>query len=152
MRHVYINTVCVNSVWGELWQGPTSIVPWSFVFVCIFVYQEVESVHFGLAMFAEGQSGPVPKTSRWSQPNLGKYTIHASACPHTHTHNAYDANKQTWIQVCFSCPYLYFLQLPKHISTRTNTRFPTENYHLFWLRNRSPIHLSVYFTGERACA
>lgn len=84
----------------------------------ICVYQEVERVHFGLVMFAEGQSGLVPKTSWWSQPDLGKYTIHASACTHTHryreahtqsqTHNAYDANKQTGIQVFSLCPSLYF--------------------------------------------
>lgn len=79
MRHVCINTVCVNSVRGEHWHRPTGIVPWSFVFVCICVYQEVESVNFGLVMFAEGQSGPVPKTGRWSQTNLGKYAIHAPA-------------------------------------------------------------------------
>lgn len=63
MACVYKHFVCQQRL-GEHWQGSSSIVPRSFVFVCICVYQEVERVHFGLVMFAEGQSGLVPKTSQ----------------------------------------------------------------------------------------
>ena len=174
MRHVCINTVCVNSVRGEHWHRPTGIVPWSFVFVCICVYQEVESVNFGLVMFAEGQSGPVPKTSRWSQTNLGKYAIHAPAWTHTHTHarththtlilghtgTHTKSNTQCiWCKQTNMNPGFLFLSLfvfPSATQTQhcthTNTRSLTENHHLSRLRNRLPIHLSVHFSrGTAMC-
>lgn len=163
MCHVYINSVCVcQQCFGGHWRGPTSIVPQSFVFVCICVYQEVESVHFGLVMFAEGQSGPVPKTSRWSQPNLGKYATHAPVCTHTqilrtyrpthrvkHIMHMMQTNKHE-SRFFLSCLSLYFPQSPKHACT--NIHLPTENHHLSWLRNRLAIHLPVHFSGEWPCA
>lgn len=53
--------------------------------MCVCVHEEVESVHFGLVIFAEGQSGLVPKTSERSQPDLGKYAISMSMFSYTHT-------------------------------------------------------------------
>lgn len=80
------HSASVNRAFGEHWQALSCIVPWSFVFcVCVCVHEEVESVHFGLVMFAEGQSGLVPKTSQRSQPDLGKYAICVSVCSYTQT-------------------------------------------------------------------
>lgn len=86
---------CVSTAFrGEnAGDGPGGIVLQSFVLLSVSAYQKVENVIFGLAMFAEGQSGLVPKTSQWSQPNLGKHAICACARTHRHTQSAYDANK-----------------------------------------------------------
>lgn len=100
---------CVSTAFqgANAGKGPSSIVLRSVVFLSASAYQKVENVVFGLAMFAEGQSGLVPETSQWSQPNLGKYAICASACTRghkntrtckrararRHAQSAYDANK-----------------------------------------------------------
>lgn len=57
---------CVSTAFqGEnAGKGQSSIVLQSFVFLSVSAYQKVENVIFGLAMFAEGQSGLVPKTSQ----------------------------------------------------------------------------------------
>lgn len=134
---------------GEHWQGPSSIVPRSFVFLCVCVYQKVENVIFGLVMFAEGQSGPVPKTSQWSQPNLGKYALRACACAntntkirghtnkHTLTHKMHmmQTNKQTNRDPDFLCSSLFVnpTDRQKNLATHArvrNARLPTEHHHL----------------------
>lgn len=171
MRHVCINTVCVNSVRGEHWHRPTGIVPWSFVFVCICVYQEVESVNFGLVMFAEGQSGPVPKTGRWSQTNLGKYAIHAPAWTHTQTHTHTlilghtgthtESNTQCiWCKQTNMNPGFLFLPLfvfPSATQTQrrthTNTRSLTEKSSFVPAKKTGCLFISQFVSaGERPCA
>lgn len=171
MRHVCINTVCVNSVRGEHWHRPTGIVPWSFVFVCICVYQEVESVNFGLVMFAEGQSGPVPKTGRWSQTNLGKYAIHAPAWTHTqtHTHTLILGHTGTHTKSNTQCIWCKqtnmnpgFLFLPLFVfpsatqtqrRTHTNTRSLTEKSSFVPAKKTGCLFISQFISaGERPCA
>lgn len=83
---------------------------------------------------------------QFMRPRAHKYT-NTWTYTRSQTHNAYDANKQTRIQVFFSCLSLYFPQSPK--DRHTHTQSHTENHHLSWLRNRLPIHLSVHFSGER---
>lgn len=161
MCRVYINNSVCQQRLGEHWHGMTSIVPLE---LCVCVYQEVESVHFGLVMFAEGQSGLVPKTRQCSQPDLGKYAIHtcgrthilAQKNTHTRTHRVkhimhmMQTNKH---ESRFSFPLSLFVFLSHtHTHTHKSTRFPTENHHLSWLRNRLPIHLSVHFSREWPCA
>lgn len=101
--------LCVSTAFrGETaGKGRSSIVLRSVVLLSLSANQKVENVISGLAMFAEGQSGLMPKTSQSSQPNLGKYSICACACTHRHkktraaykrvhtpTHtSAYDANE-----------------------------------------------------------
>lgn len=56
-----IQTLCVSTAFGgTLARVEQHCSPE----LCVCVYQEVERVHFGLVMFAEGQSGLVPKTSQ----------------------------------------------------------------------------------------
>lgn len=60
----------------------------------------------GPVVFAEGRSGPAPKTSQRSQPVLGKHGVHT---PRARKRiNAYDAteNKHGGIQVSLLCPSL----------------------------------------------
>lgn len=108
---VYKHRVCQQRLGGTLAKAKQHCS----LELCVCSYQEAERIHFGLAVFAEGRSGLVPKTWRSSQPDLGKYAIH-TINTHTHnlawggtqsqTRNAYDANKQTWIQ-----PFLHNLSL-----------------------------------------
>ena len=156
MCHVCVNTVCVNRVLGNIGKGQPALFPRCFcvsVYVC--VYQKVENVIFGLAMFAEGQSGPVPKTSRLSQLNLGKYAIHASTHKYqdrqTHTHTVQQimhmmqTNKQ---ESRFSFPVSLCISLSQP-NTVTQTRLQTANLHLSWSGNRLPLQRSVHDSGER---
>lgn len=95
--------------------------------LCFCAYQKVENVIFGLAMFAEGQSGLVPKTSQWSQPNLGKHAICACACLHdTHKAHMMQTNKQTNGDPGFLCLSLFVAK-----NTHGDTRhFLTEHHRL----------------------
>lgn len=144
-------------------KGPSSIVLRSSVFLSVSAYQKVESVIFGLAMFAEGQSGLVPKTSQWSQPNLGKYAICASACAHTHkntrtgkrahtpwyththTHKVHmmETNKQTARRPGFLCLSPFVAKKKK---SRV-TSWQNSTVGLGW-KYRLPIHHSVHFSGR----
>jgi len=144
--YTHTHTECVNSIWGNIGNDQHTLFPAA---LCLCVYQEVESSHFGLVMFTEGQSGLAPANSRPSQPNLGKYAIHACAWkhtkthtlgntdtrahPHTHTHththtqskthNAFDANKQTNMSpgFLFLSLFVFFSVTQRHTHTHTQT-------------------------------
>lgn len=150
---VYKHRVCQQRLGGTLAKAKQHCS----LELCVCSYQEAERIHFGLVVFAEGRSGLVPKTWRSSQPDLGKYAIH-TINTHTHTQPGMrrhtESNKKCiWCKQTNMNPAFLTLSLfvlPSHTHSYTNTRFPTENHHLSWLRNRFPIHLSVHFNREMA--
>lgn len=135
---------------GTAGKGWNSVVLQSVGFLSLSANQKVENVIFGLAVFAEGQSGLVPKTRQWSQPNLGKYSICTRTCTHIHTntrtykwvastHNGththtqahmMQTNKQTNRRPGFLCLSLFVAK-----NTCGDTRhFPTEHHRLSAVR------------------
>lgn len=166
MCHVCVNTVCVNSVWGNIGNDRPALFPGALcfrVFVCI---KRLRTPFLAWLCLQKGNQARCPKpvggaNRFWASlqfVHVREQHTHTNTRTYRHTHNAYEANKQTnkqtGIQIFFSRLSLEIPPPPKHrhTHTRTNTRSLTENHHWSRLRNRLPIHHSVHFSREWPCA
>lgn len=137
MRHVCINTVCVNSIWGNIGKSNQ----YCSLELCVCVYLCVSrgwERKFWPGYVCRRAIRPCAQNQSVEPTESGQI---CNSCvrmqTHTHTdtrtqknthtqsqtHNAYDANKQTWIQVSFSCLSLYFPQSHKHSLPHTKFSF-----------------------------
>lgn len=129
MWHVYTNTLCVNSVWGNIGKGRAALFPGA---LCLCVSRGWARTFWPgyvcrRAIRPSAQNQSVEPTSSGQICNLCvRACTHACGSrterhkhPKGQTHNAYDANKQTWIQVFFPRASLYFRL------TRTETQTDT---------------------------
>lgn len=153
MRHVCINTECVNSFWGNIGNDQRTLFP-AALCLCVFVCIKRLRAHIlAWLCLQKGNQAWCPKTvvganriwanmqfmharaSNTKTQILGKTDTQIPT--HTESKHIMHLMQTNKHQARFSFPVSLCTSLshPKtDTHTRTHTSFPTENHHLSWLR------------------